>query len=471
MKRSKRLIGLVAILAVVCVATFAMTKYEKKQEEIQNSDEIILEISSDSVETIRWDTGSVDLSFYKDDAGWIYNEDSEFPVSEEKMMELLAHFEAFGASFIIENVDDYGQYGLNNPVCTISITTAEDDYELKIGEFSTMDEQRYVDIGDGNVYLVSEDPLDYLATELSGMILHDETPNVENVAEIQFAGNENYTIFYEEESRNTYSSEDIYFTVNDTKTVPLDTDTVDTYIDTIESLSLSDYVTYNVSEDELLRFGLAEPELTVTLNYTYINDDETEVSDTYTLHLGQNQEELAAAQEAQENEEDEIPAVTKYVRIGDSQIVYELDSAAYDTLIAASYDELRHTEVFWADSDLITQIAIDLEETEHVLVSESDKDTEERIWYYDETEIDITDLRAELKSIMADDFTSEFATGKEEIHLTLYLDNEAFPEVQIAFYRYDGKQCLAVVDGESVSLVDRSDVMELVEAVQAIILD
>ena len=470
MKRSKRLIGLVAILAVICVATFAMTKYEKKQEEIQNSDEIILEISSDSVETIRWDTGSVDLSFYRDDAGWRYTDDAEFPVSEEKMMELLAHFEAFGVSFIIENVDDYGQYGLNNPECTISITTAEDDYELKIGDFSTMDEQRYVDIGDGNVYLVSEDPLDYLATELSGMILHDETPNAENVAEIQFIGNENYTIFYEEESTNTYSSEDVYFTAKDAKTVPLDTDMVNAYIDTIESLSLSDYVTYNVSEDELISFGLEEPELTVTLDYTYI-DDEAEVSDTYTLHLGQNQKELAAAQEAQENGENEIPTVTKYVRIGDSQIVYELDSVAYDTLIAASYDELRHTEVFWADSDLITQIAIDLEGAEHVLVSELDAVTEERIWYYGETEIDVTDLRAELKSIMADDFTSEFPTEKEEIQLTLYLDNETFPEVQIAFYRYDGKQCLAVVDGESVSLVERADVMELVEAVQAIILD
>ena len=42
---------------------------------------------------------------------------------------------------------------------------------------------------------------------------------------------------------------------------------------------------------------------------------------------------------------------------------------------------------------------------------------------------------------------------------------------QIEFYRYDGNDCLAVVDGEAVSLVERSYVVDLVEAVNAIVLN
>ena len=37
-------------------------------------------------------------------------------------------------------------------------------------------------------------------------------------------------------------------------------------------------------------------------------------------------------------------------------------------------------------------------------------------------------------------------------------------------YRYDGEQCLAMVDGQSVSLVPRSDVVDLIEAVNALVL-
>lgn len=471
MKRSKRLSVLVSVLVVVCAATFALTKYEKKQEEIQNSEAVILEISADSVESISWEFSDEGLSFHKEEDRWLYDEDEAFPVSDEKIADILSHFEEFGVSFIIENVEDYSQYGLDDPEYTIYLTTADTSYELKLGDFSKMDEQRYVDIGDGNVYLVSEDPTEFMQTELSSMILHDETPDFENIVDIAYAGSEAYTIIYEEESAKSYSDEDIYFTEVDGEMVPLDTDTVSTYLNTIESLSLVNYVSYNVTEEELRSYGLDEPELSVTVNYTYTDEEDNEISDSYVVHIGQNQEELKEAKEAEENEED-IPEVTKYVRIGDSQIVYTLDDSFYETLKAASYDDLRHKEVFWADSDDMTEIEITLEGEEHVLTSEKDEDNEEkRVWYYGEEEIDLADFRTALKTIMADSFTSETADQKEEISLKIHLDNENFPIVQIQLYRYDGKSCLVVVDDESVSLVERSSVMELVEAVQEIVLN
>ena len=55
--------------------------------------------------------------------------------------------------------------------------------------------------------------------------------------------------------------------------------------------------------------------------------------------------------------------------------------------------------------------------------------------------------------------------------MTLHLDNENFPAVEVRLYRYDGSLCLAVVDGEPVSMVTRSSVMDLVEAVQTIVLN
>ena len=56
-----------------------------------------------------------------------------------------------------------------------------------------------------------------------------------------------------------------------------------------------------------------------------------------------------------------------------------------------------------------------------------------------------------------------------ESSLTVSLDNEQCPTVSIAVYRYDGTHCLAVVDGEPVSLVPRSDTVDLTEAVRALV--
>lgn len=469
MKRSKRIIVLVAILAVLCVATFALTKYEEKKEEIQNSDEVILEISREDVESLTWKYEEESFAFYRDENQWKYEKDEKFPVSEEKINEILTHFESFGVSFVIENVEDYSQYGLKAPECELELTTSEDTYDLKIGTFSKMDAQRYVEIGDGNVYLVSEDPMDYLEISLSDMILNDEIPELEEISEIQFAGAEEYRILYEEESTNTYSDEDVYFVKKNGNFLPLDTDTVEAYLDTITSLSLQDYVTYNASEEELESCGLNDPELSVSITYAYEEDNEM-VEDTLVLSISRNPEEVKAAEEAESKDEDEIPEVTKYVRIGDSQIVYRLSDTAYDTLAAASYNDLRHKELMWADFEQITQIDVTLEEETHVITSRMDEE-DGQIWYYGDVEISISDFESAWNELTASDFTSEEAKQKEEISLVVSLENENFPQVKVQLYRYDGSYCLAVVDGESVALVERSAVMKLVESVQTIVLN
>ena len=501
MKRLKKLGILLGILAVVCIATLVVSQYEEKQEQIRTSEEVILQIPADTVTALSWEYAQDGLAFHNNGNQWVYDGDEAFPVSEEKISEILNHFASFSVSFIIEEVEDYSQYGLEEPECTLHIETEGDSYDVKLGVFSSLDEQRYVDIGDGNVYLVSQDPADYLTASLSDMILHDDTPGFEKVVDIRFAGSEVYTIDRIDDSGYSYSDEDIYFVQENGKYLPLDTASVRTFLNTVTSLDLTDYVTYNASEEELAAYGLDAPELSVTVNYTYTDENEETVSDTCVFHIGQNQEEQAAAEEAEANGET-ASSVTKYVRIGDSQIIYTLADVDYALLSAVSYDDLRHKEVFWADAEAVSQIEILLEDTWHTLVSEYSED-EGRTWYYGQlpnmeeaplgtteaaeettaaeeetaaTEpevepLDLEDLQDALEALTADSLTQELPTGKEEIRLVLTLDDANFPEVEIVLYRYDGTLCLAQVDGETVSLVDRSAVMELVEAVQAIVLN
>lgn len=487
MKRYRRLGLLLGVLVLASVATFALSRYEGKKEEIQNSDAIVLEIPAESVTELSWEYEE-ELAFHRD-AGWLYDADESFPVDEDRIGEILSHFESFGVSFIIENVEDYGQYGLDTPACVIHLTTVDQTYDIRLGDFSKMDQKRYVDIGDGNVYLVSEDPTEYIVSELSGMIRHDNTPDFETVEDIRFTGAENYTIVHTDESSDTYNSEeDIYFVERKGESVPLDTDSVRNYLDTVTDLKLQDYVTYNVTMDELETYGLDDPLLSVTINYTGTDEDGETVSGSCVFHISENPRERAEADVAEEDSEEKT--VTKYIRIGDSQIVYILDDAEYTVLSAAAYDDLRHDEVFWADFGIVTQIDITLEGNEHTLISRMNE--EEREWHYrnaeataeedseavelteadtDEDVLDLSSFESALLALTADSFTDEAPAEAEEIGMVLHLENENFPTVKIQLYRYNGSLCLAVVDGKTVSLVSRSAVMELVEAVQEIVLN
>ncbi len=465
MNRSKKLYILLGILAVACIATFAVMQMEERKEQIKETGEIILELPSESVEALSWECAGNSFAFHRDEI-WLYNEDENFPVSEEKVNELLEQFQSFSAAFVIEDVEDYGQYGLDDPVCTISLATADQTYEVQLGDYSKMDSQRYVSIGDGNVYLVKHDPLDEYDAILSDMIDHDEIPSFDHVTQIQFAGAETYSISYQKDSTDSYSTDDVYFTQQDEKNLPLDTSKVDSYLQSITALNPVNYVSYNVTDEELQTYGLDEPELTITVDYATEGEDGEEDTDAFVLYVSPDPEDVKTAEEAEDGGEAEISA---YIRVGESQIVYEVSSGNYKKLAAASYDDFRHLEVIWADFSDIQQIDISLEGSSYTLVSE--KDGDERTWAYQEEELEIVDLQSALGALTADEFTNEQPSQKEEIGLTIRLGNENFPQVQIKLYRYDGSRCLAVIDGESASLVERKAVVDLIEAVHAIVLD
>lgn len=474
MKRSKRLCILLGVLAVACVATFALSQYQAKKEQIQTNGEVVLEIPVDSVQALSWEYDGETLSFHKDDK-WIYDEDEAFPVDGEKIEGLLNQFSAMGAAFTIENPEDLSPYGLSDPTCSITITTDEETYTILLGGYSTMDSQRYVSIGDGNVYLVAEDPLDDYDVGLRDLLDPDDIPAFDQVSKITFTGSENYEIFYEayeDGSTRTYCADDVYFAQLEDGTLPLDTDKVTSYLQTIHYLDVSDYVTYNVTDEELAQYGLDDPELTIQVDYVTENEDGDEVTETFTLHISRDPDELAKAEQAEsegEEEDTEEEEITAYMRVGDSPIVYRLYSESYSSLMRASWDDLRHSELLTADFADITQIDISLDGSDYTITSDGSED--DRTYAYLETEVEIDDFRDALESLQADSFTDESPAQKEEISLTLHLDNEAFPTVEIDLYRYDGSSCLAVVDGVPTALVERSQVVDLIEAVNAIVLN
>ena len=468
-KKQVTLCVLLAVFAAVSITAVLVSRHEEKVEQIKNSGETILTIPIDTVTALSWTNEDGTFSFTKGEA-WTYDGDFAFPVDEEKVNELLAQFEDFAAASVINDVEDYAQYGLDEPICTISITAGEETYTVELGDFSKMDEQRYVSIGDGKAYLVNHDPLDEFYAVLRDMILDDTIPEFDTAKQIAFTGSENYIISYDEETKSI-CVDDVYFT--DGK--PLDTAVITEWLTSLHELDLTNYVSYNVTDEELETFGLDEPALTITLDYSSSDEDGNETdSGTLVLHLSQNPEELAAYEEAIANEEDVLPDVTCYARVGDSQIVYQITQSEFDALTDVSYAALRHQKIFTADFDTVTSIDVTLEGEDYIFTynppeDEDDADAE-RNWTYQDTEFDIFDFSYALRALSATSFTDEAPTGQEEFSLTLHLDNEDFPTFTLTLYRLDGESCIACVDGESVAFVSRDKAVDLIEAVRAVTL-
>ena len=502
MHRSKRLLILVGVLAVVCAAAFLAARVQEQQEQVEASGETVLAIDAGNVASLAWTSGEAEYAFHKDET-WIYDADEAFPVSAEALEDVLGGVAWVNAGGVVRGVTDYAQYGLEEPECTIEIGTAEASYTIALGDMSAMDDQRYVSIGDGNVYLAVTDPMDAFAVELSDLIDNDEIPQMDTVTALSLTGAVEESIAYVEAGGPSYSDEDVYFLQSGEESLPLDTDLVEDYLGGIRDLVLTDYATYNATEIELASFGLNDPALTVTVEYEQQAEAAEEGAEpettagTLVLHIGRVEEAEESAEETAESAEDisqEEAQYAYYLRVGDSQIVYNLSDADGEALFAGSYDDLRHRQLFWGDFDDVAQATILLDNQTYTLTAQTAETAEtgedadaaaesaeptataaaeddaEITWICNGEPVDVTGIRDKLAALTAEAFTSEAPADQLEISLTLDLNDEDVPQVRIQLYRYDGASCLAVLDGEPAALVAREDVVDLMEAVRTLLL-
>lgn len=445
MKRYKRVLILLGVLVVVIAAALAVSHIQERKEAIKTSGETFLAVSPDSVTALDWTNGDTSLAFHKGD-GWLWDDDEAFPVNQEEIAKLLAPFEDMAAAFVIDDVTDYGQYGLEEPECTIHLTYGEAETTVKLGSYSALDEERYVDIGDGKVYLVSDDPMDDYDVELSDLINHDKIPALDP-ASFTVSGAVELSATYNEDG-DSYCAGDVYFTQDG---LPLDTGRVEDWLDRFESLSLKDYVTYNVTDEELAAYGLMEPDLTVTVT--------PKEGDPMTFELSE------VIPEGAESEEE----TKAYIRFNGSRIIYAIAPGDYMMISQAAYDDLRHRELFTPEFESVTAIDVTLEGVAYPFVL-TENEEGDSVWTYSGVEIEISGVRSALTALTASSFTDEEPTGQEEISLTLHLTDEAHSELTITLYRLNGSLCSASVNAQPVCTVSRSLVVDLIEAVNAIVL-
>ena len=230
---------------------------------------------------------------------------------------------------------------------------------------------------------------------------------------------------------------------------------VNSFIRTLKNLDLTDYVTYNATEEELQSTLLDNPAQTITVAYT--QEDGTETG-SVTLHL------------SKEEDPSEDEKGQAYARVGDSPILYRISDSAYETLTACGYNDLRHQQVFSGDFAQAVEFTVSVEDKTAVFTYETRDDEKEPAWYFEDTKVDLSDVQTALENLTADEFTTTAPVDKQELSMTVKLDREGENEITISLYRQDGTQSLARVNGKSLCYLPRSQAVALIEALNAILL-
>lgn len=440
MKRQKNLLILLGVLAALCVGIFAVTGVEKHIDKISTVSEDIITADADALTKISWTVGGKTLAFTKGDAGWQQDGDDAFPVDQDKMADLIEHFSPLTASFVIHDVTDHSQYGLDKSTGTVTLTTADGDTTLRMGSYSTMDEKRYVMLEEGTVYLVDDDVEEALSTDHDDFLKTDSVPEYTQITKISRTGENAFTADYLPKETHSYTT-DYHFYTDDGSYTALSDDKIDTFVRRLKNLDWSNYATYQASESDLASYGLDASAASFTVSYESKDGD-----GSFTVAFGK------------------VGDDKYYCRMNDSAIVCSLTESDYTSLSGTDANALRPSGVLTLDWDQVTALDFTLDDVTCAVTHKGDK------FLYNDEETDFDTVQSAVDALNVGTFNAETPSEKKELEFTVSLDNKEYPTLTVTAYRYDGENCLVQLNGETLGLVPRSQISTLREAVTAIAL-
>ena len=456
MKRKKTLLLLSVTLAVLCAGIVGVKAANKHIDSIQTIEETVIAVDPEALSEIIWTNENGTVDFVKNDDAWNSTDDADFPVSPETMSDFLAEFEDVRACFIIEDVEDYDQYGLKNPEHTLTLINGEETTVITTGAFSTMDEKRYICVNSGTVYLVESDIAELLEYDRDYFLDNDEIPYFYQVKELKVTGTENMEIVYDEEGKHVYTDNYDYYLKDGDSYKPLSTTKLNSFLALFTSETYVDYDTYKATEEDLSSYGFDEPTLSLYVQgdlyseYTagQIADSDEPTTAEYTIDFVQKDEEKI------------------YMHVQGSKIIYKFDAETYGKLVEASYNTLRPTEVVSIDEDLLIKISADIDGQDYTILVESSDDVTK--YMIGEEETDASQLINDIEDLDITEFTDDQDETTLEFKLALTYDEQ---ELLIRFYRVDGDSCLVTFNGEQIGLVDRKDALTVQEDFNTLVLN
>lgn len=362
-KKSRTLILGASSLVILSGAYLLLRIYNQNAQEAElaeSAQEEILSIDEDTLASVSFEIDGSEVTFLYEDEEWSLENDPEFPVDSTYLMTTLSYLEPLEAVRTLEEVTDTGEYGIDEPQNTITLTDSEGtETILTIGS---------TNISTGDDYLMLNDDSSTIYTINTSLrdSLHDDLYDYAEGEELPYILSSEISGLSVEKADGSYELllEDAVWMVqgDGTDAVSADQDAVDTVISSIAGASYADYLEYNCTSPE--DYGLDDPAAVLTILYE--EDSETQSESEDASEEASTESDSSASESEEETEaitEEEAAAAQLTLLIGstDESGDYYVQQDGSTEVHTISYDTL---------SSLLEKTGEDFEET-----SESETET------------------------------------------------------------------------------------------------
>lgn len=498
--KTVKMILAIAVLGLCCGAYVGVKSYvahqeerEAKEDEEENSSEIVFEASADEIRSVSFMIDKKEVVFEKEDDVWTKQDEKLFPVDQTTLDDAVSSLTNIESDRVLENAEDLEQYGLDEPSNTIRIVTGSSEEEgadkteteetedkdtekaeskkdgseesrdttLRIGDLNTASDQYYVSKDDdrNTVYLVDSSVVEPFTKELYDYAEGEAFPAVgdtSSINKITVTGEKekSYTLKKEEDTGFWYiDGEKADSSKASSLAAPLGSFAYDTFVD-YDCEDLSKYglnkpyavieVDYQeeAPEDESADIQESENDDNVSLDDS--NDSNESAKDTATT----DSEDTEDQEEKEEHEPEMIDKHLKitvgaeagdgnrYVCVNDSTEIYTVSGDSLSTYLDKTEADFWDMTVKYLTINNLDKLVVEYKNEKHTInvsreTSENeDGETEETTTYLlDGSETDKTAFET---------FYNKLNNITGERRLTEERENKSDPEMTVTYTTEDG---------------------------------
>ena len=349
-----------------------------------------------------------------------------------KMAEILVELSDIRAEKIIAQPEDLAIYGLNKPSCVVTVG----EHVLSFGNGSSFNDNHYMSLGDGKVYMVDSKLYKCFAYTRNEMVQFEAIPDMSALTGITFVNKNGTTELVNlPENDHTYSTHYTWFLKDDPAMISQEV--VDGIVMYLEDLAWLQCLDTNAGD--LSAYGLTEPMVKCTT---------TDADGSFTFLIGSQHDQ------------------GYYACVEGSKQVYLLDTASTQIFDAVNAEMVMCTDVLKMDWTTVSTVEVIMDGQTTVLTAGADG-----VWTIDGEASDAATILEAINLMVADvekDLSAEGLTT--ELKLVFNRNTEKFSKVELTFYRYDGTNCVMQLDDHAPMLVLRDDVVALKEAFNTLFL-
>ena len=198
--KKKRTLEILLIVLAALIIVYLILLHRAKQTE-NDADTSIAITSVEDAKAFTYNFGNGEISLTKADDGWIVADDKEFPLDQTYPEDMCETVQNLRADRKLTDTDDLADYGLENPVYTLSIT-GDDGNTTTVSVGNSTGNDYYVTLDNKTIYTVSADTFSDFLNPLSNMAKLDSTPSISSgnlVKEVIIHGDSSTTLESEDE--------------------------------------------------------------------------------------------------------------------------------------------------------------------------------------------------------------------------------------------------------------------------------